>query len=300
MERFPAKILLFGEYGLVAGGSGLAIPYTKFGGSFKMIEGQAGTVMSVSNQNLKRLFAYLMSRNSDFGFFNLARFERDIKEGLWFDSNIPRAYGLGSSGALVAALYHRYAEDKTASHVEIRQHLASIESFFHGSSSGTDPLVSYLQTPLVLHSNDRIETMYSWTVDALKIKVFLVDTGEKSKTLSLVEWFRAQLLKPDFKEATENELLAVNENIISAIQQGKAINTAELKTLSRYQNDYLYPMIPDAFHQHFMAGLKSGAFLFKLCGSGGGGFMLCFAIDEQAAINYFEAKGLTYDYLSSI
>jgi len=31
---------------------------------------------------------------------------------LLFDSNIPQGYGLGSSGALVAAIYHQYRKNK--------------------------------------------------------------------------------------------------------------------------------------------------------------------------------------------
>jgi mevalonate kinase len=31
---------------------------------------------------------------------------------MYFDSSIPQGYGVGSSGALVAAIYDRYAQDK--------------------------------------------------------------------------------------------------------------------------------------------------------------------------------------------
>lgn len=299
MKRFPSKILLFGEYGLVAGGSGLALPYPRYGGLFTKKDGQTAALMEESKRNLKRLLAFLQFRSSDFSFLDLPRMESDFNEGWWFDSNIPGAYGLGSSGALVAALYHRYVVEQAASLTTTRQQLASIESFFHGSSSGTDPLVSLLQTPVLLQSDGSIEALEAWNAETMKAKIFLVDTGDKSKTLSLVEWFKAQLQKPAFRAVTEKEMLDVNDRIIAAIQQGKAFDIDQLKSLSRYQNDYLYPMIPESFHQHFMAGFMSNEFFFKLCGSGGGGFMLCFAIDEQAAINYFETKGLTYQPLFS-
>jgi mevalonate kinase len=31
---------------------------------------------------------------------------------MYFDSSIPQGYGVGSSGALVAAIYDKYAQDK--------------------------------------------------------------------------------------------------------------------------------------------------------------------------------------------
>ena len=35
-----------------------------------------------------------------------------IKSGLYFESSIPIGYGIGSSGALVAALYEKYCSEK--------------------------------------------------------------------------------------------------------------------------------------------------------------------------------------------
>ena len=45
--------------------------------------------------------------------------EKDIEEGMYFDSSIPQGYGVGSSGALVAAIYDTYSIDK----IETSQHL---------------------------------------------------------------------------------------------------------------------------------------------------------------------------------
>jgi mevalonate kinase len=42
--------------------------------------------------------------------FDLAEL-KDVETGMYFDSSIPQGYG-GRSGALVAAIYDRYAQDK--------------------------------------------------------------------------------------------------------------------------------------------------------------------------------------------
>jgi mevalonate kinase len=37
--------------------------------------------------------------------FDLAELKNDVETGMYFDSSIPQGYGVGSSGALVAAIY---------------------------------------------------------------------------------------------------------------------------------------------------------------------------------------------------
>ena len=49
-----------------------------------------------------------------------------------------------------------------------------------------------------------------------------------------------------------------------------------LKHLSRFLFDNLNPMIPSAFQKQWKDGLDSNAYYLKLCGSGGGGFLLGF------------------------
>ena len=77
-----------------------------------------------------------------------------MKDGLYFDSSIPQGYGVGSSGALVAAIYDKYASDKITvlenltrdKLLKLKSIFSMMESFFHGKSSGLDPLNSYLSS----------------------------------------------------------------------------------------------------------------------------------------------------------
>jgi len=82
-----------------------------------------------------------------------------LNEGLAFESNIPIGFGLGSSGALSAGVYDSFCLAKANDNLELtKKHLAQIESYFHGSSSGTDPLVSFLQQGVYIESKTNIRT----------------------------------------------------------------------------------------------------------------------------------------------
>jgi mevalonate kinase len=108
---FYAKILLFGEYGIIRDSKGLAIPYNAYRGALKTSENLEGATKK-SNENLYKFYIYLTSLNSDLISFNLQEFKTDLENGMYFDSSIPQGYGVGSSGALVASVYDKYAHDK--------------------------------------------------------------------------------------------------------------------------------------------------------------------------------------------
>ena len=55
---FYAKILLFGEYGIIKDSKGLAIPYNSYQGALKMSE-QPTELAKSSNQKLKSYLIYL-------------------------------------------------------------------------------------------------------------------------------------------------------------------------------------------------------------------------------------------------
>ena len=84
---------------------------------------------------------------------------------MYFDSSIPQGYGVGSSGAIVAAFYDKYAQNKITvlenltreKLLKLKTIFSEMESYFHGKSSGLDPLNSYLSLPILIHSQDNIE-----------------------------------------------------------------------------------------------------------------------------------------------
>ena len=161
---FYSKILLFGEYGIIKDSKGLSIPYNFYNGALKYGQNQ-NDVSTESNNILKEYYQYLKALDNDLVSFNLDQMASDIFRGMYFDSSIPRGYGVGSSGALVAAVYDRYALEKITvlenltreKLLNLKDIFAAMESFFHGNSSGLDPLNSYLSLPILISSKNEIE-----------------------------------------------------------------------------------------------------------------------------------------------
>lgn len=117
--------------------------------------------------------------------FNIEALKADVARGMYFDSSIPQGYGVGSSGALVAAIYDKYANDKITvlenltreKLLQLKTIFGQMESFFHGKSSGLDPLNSYLSIPILINSKDNIEATGIPSQSATgKGAVFLLDS----------------------------------------------------------------------------------------------------------------------------
>ncbi|MDG1052898.1 MAG: mevalonate kinase, partial [Flavobacteriaceae bacterium] len=144
---FYSKILLFGEYGIIKNSKGLSIPYNSFKGGLKIGDVNS-KIVDQSNRSLQIFRDFLSNIDSSIVVFDLKKMNKDLSNGMYFDSTIPQGYGVGSSGALVAAFYDRYAinkftvlENLTRDKIlQLKNIFSSMESFFHGKSSGLDPL----------------------------------------------------------------------------------------------------------------------------------------------------------------
>ncbi|MGK0414754.1 MAG: mevalonate kinase, partial [Polaribacter sp.] len=93
---FYAKILLFGEYGIIKDSKGLAIPFNAYRGALKTSDNLEGK-QKESNENLHKFYNYIIALKSDLISFDLASFKSDLEKGMYFDSSIPQGYGVGSS-----------------------------------------------------------------------------------------------------------------------------------------------------------------------------------------------------------
>ena len=74
---FYAKILLFGEYGIIKDSKGLAIPYNTYIGALKSTLDLSGKSKE-SNQKLQSFYAYLASLETSLVSFNLNNFKKDL------------------------------------------------------------------------------------------------------------------------------------------------------------------------------------------------------------------------------
>ena len=199
---FYSKILLFGEYGIIKDSKGLSIPYNFYNGALKLDENPNEAAIK-SNESLKRFVDYLKNLDKELVSFDISMLQADVNSGMYFDSSIPQGYGVGSSGALVAAIYDKYASDKITvlenltreKLLKLKTIFSEMESFFHGKSSGLDPLNSYLSLPILINSKDNIEAtgIPSQKSDG-KGAVFLLDSGIVGETAPMVSIFMENML----------------------------------------------------------------------------------------------------------
>ncbi len=299
-ENFYSKILLFGEYALMAGSPALSIPYNDLHGTF--VFGKVSTAGFDSNSHLKKYAGYLrkLSRKKEFsGKLDISQLEKDVDNGLVFESNIPLGYGLGSSGSLVAAVYERYGMNKIPigvalsndKLVALKQIMAAMESWFHGKSSGLDPLICYLQKAVMVKGENKLEVvdLPQFTSDTGGA-MFLLDTGTTGETQPLVNYFVNQCEKADFLDKIKSELVPLNQQCIRAYLSG---DTEALfpcvEKLSAFTRQYFQPMIPEKVLPVWEKGLENRKYFLKLCGSGGGGMMLGFTPDFEQTKNILKA-----------
>ncbi len=292
---FYSKILLFGEYGIIKDSKGLSIPYNFYNGALKVDENPSAEAIK-SNLNLRKFVVYLeqlQNDSSDLVTFNLEALKTDLERGMYFDSSIPQGYGVGSSGALVAAIYDKYAYNKITvlenltreKLLQLKTIFAQMESFFHGKSSGLDPLNSYLSIPILINSKDNIEATGIPTQSTSgKGAVFLLDSGIISETAPMVNIFMENLKDQGFRTMLKNQFIkhtdACVENFLGGDMKSLFENT---KKLSRVVLNNFKPMIPEKFHNVWQKGIDTNDYYLKLCGSGGGGYILGFTEDLEKA-----------------
>lgn len=292
---FYSKILLFGEYGIIKDSKGLSIPYNFYNGALK-IDTAPTEITQKSNASLKRFADFLQeveAEQKELVQFDFIALFSDIENGLYFDSSIPQGYGVGSSGALVAAIYDKYAVNKITvlenltrdKLLQLKKIFSAMESFFHGNSSGLDPLNSYLSLPILINSKEHIEPAgIPYQEKEGKGAVFLLDSGTISETAPMVQIFMENMKKEGFRNVIKNQFVKHTDACVEDFLQGDMKSLfGNLKQLSKVVLDNFKPMIPRKFHELWQHGIETNAYYLKLCGSGGGGYMLGFTEDIEKA-----------------
>jgi len=302
---FYSKILLFGEYGIIKDSKGLSIPYNFFKGALKKDENPSEEAIK-SNKNLKKFVDFLKTIDRDLVDFDLTKLSQDIAEGMYFDSSIPQGYGVGSSGAIVAAFYDKYAQNKITvlenltreKLLKLKTIFSEMEAFFHGKSSGLDPLNSYLSLPILINSKDNIEaTGIPSQKNSGKGAVFLLDSGISGKTAPMVHIFMENMKQEGFREMLKNQFIKYTDCCVDDFLKGDIkslfVNT---KQLSKVVLNHFKPMIPKQFHELWKKGIETNEYYLKLCGSGGGGYILGFTEDINIAKQSLSAYKLKVVY----
>ncbi len=288
---FYAKILLFGEYGIIKDSKGLAIPFNSYKGALKTAQNLTGEAKK-SNESLNAFYNYLKNLGTELVSFDLDSLKEDISSGMYFDSSIPQGYGIGSSGALVASIYDKYAKDKITvlenltrdKLINLKEIFSMMESFFHGKSSGLDPLNSYLSIPILINSKENIEATGIPSQKEGKGAVFLLDSEQVGETEPMVNIFMNKMKNEGFRKMLSEEFVTYTDACIEDFLKGNVTSLfGNVKKLSKVVLANFKPMIPNAFHKVWENGILTNDYYLKLCGSGGGGYILGFTEDFEKA-----------------
>lgn len=277
MRNYPAKLLLFGEHVLLLGASALAVPVPAFTGKWARAENT-----KTPDRRRESLIQFAESEVlKSISGIDIEALRNDISDGWHFPSSIPEGYGLGSSGALCAGIYNRYVLEKTQDLPTLKGIFARMESYFHGSSSGIDPLTSYLAQPLLIRQKTQVSVAEAAIWQEAPV-VFLLDTQIPRQTGPLVEWFLDQSAQMPFAQALNSTFLPAHEAMIQSwLRADDAEFWIHLHTVSQFQYDYFDPMIPAAIRPVWEKSLQTPGLRLKICGAGGGGFVLGFARTEK-------------------
>lgn len=283
-KNFLSKVLLFGEYSLIRGSKGLAIPYKSFSGQLKISEHEIDSKLNVS---LKNFCEYLENSSILSRSIDTKSFSCDLEKGLYFDSNIPQGYGVGSSGALCASILCEYGKDikqkesYTSDELRYMQDImALMEGFYHGTSSGVDPLISFVEKPILIESRNKVKVIDLPPVSDMA-DFFLIDTGFSRRTSPLVHEFMQMCSCDTFQEKVDS-LITWTNNAIDAFLIGDAENLQKnIFEISKFQYLHMEKMIPKDFKELWLNGLESKKYFMKLCGAGGGGFLTTYLCEKD-------------------
>jgi len=273
LRRYNGKLLLLGEYTILRGSQGLALPLELFSGfwSKKGEDPVPGVLTEIAD---------FLEKNTVPFELDFARFRKEIMEGWHFTSDIPFGYGAGSSGALTAGIYDRYVREKAVDLSELKKELGLIEGFFHGASSGIDPLICYLNESILLRGKKQVEIVED--IPKFQGLFFLIDTGISRKTAPLVNIFLEKSKDINYRDRCDAELIPAVDEAIAAFFASDQENLFEQwHEISFFQYKYFQKMIPAPFRQVWLDGLAGSDYKLKLCGAGGGGFILGMGNSEK-------------------
>lgn len=279
VKVFPSKVLLFGEHTILRGSKALAIPFFQKNCHWSWKEKH-------ETNNLLQFADYLEEILPKS--FHYQWFKEDIHQGLYLYSTIPNGYGLGSSGAVCIAVFYKYSTEKGKALLEENptSFFAKMEGFFHGSSSGTDPLIIYLEQNVCLFAGGNYELVDIPPLPG-QYKLFLYDTQQARKTAPLVDHFVEKYDKETkFKSLVDENWSKPTDLAIDALLTGD-INQlwAAFEKISTFQLNQLTDWVLPSLHILWRNGLERQDYLLKICGAGGGGYCLGICKDIENVKN---------------
>lgn len=297
MGQVNSKVLVFGEYSVLHNSMALTIPFKKFSGKLTYPKSADESAIAVlSNQGIRKFCKHIIETRTDEAFkLNVTKLTKELDKGLFFRSDIPQGFGLGSSGALVAAIFLRYIEKAGGFKDELKyftkdkihhlkQYLGMLEGHFHGKSSGIDPLSILINEPLLLKENQEIVQVKipSFQVNGKHV-LFLLNTKQARNSEKLINQFNKACEQESFIHKMKTELIwHTNEGISDFLNGNVEQFYPNLEKIVQFQLNEMDYLIPTKYHKTVEEGLISQDYYLKICGSGGGGFMIGFTQNWEA------------------
>ncbi len=290
-EPFFGKLMLFGEYSVIVGSMALVVPLKHFSGQW-VNDLPSSEQQFYLKEELLKYYTHLSISKEAASILDLDKLTHALENDWWIDANIPVGYGVGSSGIVVAALYAGFGKEKTGDLNLLKTQLGQLENYFHGNSSGIDPLCCLKRKAVKIGFNQEIRIV-DGQLPPQGWKLFLFDSMQQGMTAPLVQHFNRRMQDYSFFKKVKNEWIpSVNQAIESYLSSNPEEFAAALKAVSRFERLQLPAMIPEKVMPYWDSGLKNNLFFMKLCGSGGGGYNLVFTQNESETLKAFPAERL--------
>jgi mevalonate kinase len=277
-KKYHAKLMLAGEYGVILGSEAITVPLEMFHARLARREeappGEEEKITASVN-SIRDLITYVRSLppKSFHATPESGKFDQLLKSGVYIASSIPGGYGIGSSGAVSALLYDQFFRGNGALDLkQKRKDLSTIESFFHGKSSGVDPMTCYTGTPLHFLPDGEIREVETNPLHPGQgYRFFLLDSGVLLSTGPLVRVFMEKMRDALFSEVIRGDYFNLISKFIGAITGRSAADPALIfRAISDLQWNHFREMIPEQMEEAWIDGQVSNTYYLKLNGSGGG------------------------------
>ncbi len=285
-QVYPSKILLTGEYTVLLGFPAMAIPYNRRYASWVESADETDTA-------IKQFYDFCLGHPELKNEFHFKDWKTFSDQGGMLQSTIPYGYGLGSSGSFCAAILDRFGKIKTDDIYLVHHVLKTMESCFHGKSSGLDPLVIYYEKVLQFSNNELFFPDINPENLLSRFTIQLVDSKHPRNTQAMVKIFTSLIADSNYHFVLQNEVATLNNLLIQNILDNhKPEFDKNWNKLSQLSLTIFTKMIPGPVRSFWQEGIHTGAYYTKLCGAGGGGLFLVNVQNENLFLEKIQEHGL--------
>ena len=146
-----------------------------------------------------------------------------------------------------------------------------------------------MNLPILIENKENVDRVSIPKSEEGKGAIFLIDSGMTGETGPMVQIFFEKMKTEGFRKTLKEEFIRYNNACIDAFLK-KEMNPffRNLKSLSVWAYEHFKPMIPESIYKAWKNGLDTNAYYLKLCGSGGGGYILGFTKDYAKAEKMLE------------